>query len=79
MDCANKTCTLDWLPTWLLQDNMDVVVPVITNIVNTYLTTGVFPQAIKQAIVTLILKRSTPIGMTWKTTDQSQILVLVER
>ena len=57
MDCANKTCTLDCLPTWLLKDNIDVVLPVITDIVNTSLTTGVFPQAMKQAIVTPILKK----------------------
>ena len=57
MGCSNKICTLDCLPTWLLKDNIDVVLPVITDIVNTSLTTGVFPQAMKQAIVTPILKK----------------------
>ena len=65
MNCANKTCTLDCLPNWLLKDTIDVVMvvlPVITNVVNTSLTTGVFPQEMKQAIVSQILQ--TLIGMT---------------
>ena len=33
------------------------MLPVTTDIVNTSLTTGVFPQAMKQAIVTPILKK----------------------
>jgi hypothetical protein len=58
MKCANKTCTLDGLPTWLLKSNINAVLPPITCIVNSSLRTGVFPDDLKQAIVTPILKKT---------------------
>ncbi len=57
--CTNKSCILDSLPTWLLKENIDVVLPVLTDIVNTSLTSGVFPMDLKQTIVTPILKKTT--------------------
>ncbi len=58
-DAANKTCNLDSLPTWLLKHNISVVVPYITHIVNDSLQNGVFPEDLKRAIVTPILKKPT--------------------
>ena len=40
--CANKTCSLDCMPTWLLKSNIGVVVPYVKNIVNMSLRDGVF-------------------------------------
>ncbi|XP_072028270.1 uncharacterized protein [Amphiura filiformis] len=59
MGCTNKSCHLDCLPTWLLKENIDVVLPRITQIVNTSITCGVFPDYLKQAIVTSVLKKIT--------------------
>ena len=59
MKCANKTCNLDTLSTWLVKDNVDAVLPCITDIVNSSLRGGIFPKMMKQAIVTPILKKTT--------------------
>jgi hypothetical protein len=56
--CANKTCSLDGLPTWLLKENIDTVLPYLTDIVNSSLTNGIFPTCLKKAIVTPIIKKS---------------------
>ena len=53
----NKSCSLDSLPTWLLKQNMDIMVPTITSIVNTSLSTGIFPTVMKHAVVTPLLKK----------------------
>ena len=54
---SNKTCALIQLPTWLLKQNLSVVVPTITRIVNMSLRSGVFPNFSKKAIVTPILNK----------------------
>jgi len=59
MGCTNKSCHLDCLPTWLVKENIDVVLPRITQIVNTSLNSGVFPEDLKQAVVTPVLKKIT--------------------
>ena len=53
----NKSCDLDPLPTWLLKENINTFLPVLTSIVNTSLSSGSFPSTIKDAIVTPILKK----------------------
>ena len=52
----NKTCSIDPLPTWLLRENIGVVSPFVTRIANASMQAGVFPDALKDAIVTPILK-----------------------
>lgn len=47
---AKKSCVLDPLPTTLTCDSLDVLLPVITKLVNTSLTTAYFPTEWKQAI-----------------------------
>ena len=54
---SNKTCSLDPLPTWLLRENIGVVSPFITRIANASMQSGVFPDALKDAIVTPVLKK----------------------
>ena len=39
-----KSCTLDPIPTWLLKQCLDQLVPVLTLIVNTSLECAEFPQ-----------------------------------
>ena len=52
---SNKTCALDQLPTWLLKENLSVVVPTIIRIVNMSLESGTFPDILKRALITPIL------------------------
>ncbi|WP_419615719.1 reverse transcriptase family protein [Thiolapillus sp.] len=52
-----KSCELDPIPTTLLYDNLDILLPTITNIINTSLTTGIVPRGLKTAIVKPLLKK----------------------
>ena len=58
MKCANKTRNLDTLPTWPVKDDVNAVLPCTTDIVNSFLREGIFPEMMKQAIVTPILKKT---------------------
>ena len=51
-----KSCELDPIPTTLLYENLDILLPTITNI-NTSLTTGIVPPDLKTAIVKPLLKK----------------------
>ena len=52
-----KSCELDPIPTTLLYDNPDILLPTITNIINISLTTGIVPRDLKTAIVKPLLKK----------------------
>ena len=54
---AKKSCVLDPLPTTLVCDSLDVLLPVITKLVNTSLSTAHFPTKWKQVIVNPLLKK----------------------
>ena len=54
---AKKSCTLDPWPSILVSDALDVVLPVITNVVNASLSTGHFPDVWKEAILKPLLKK----------------------
>ena len=56
---ACKSCMLDPIPTGLVKDNVSILAPVIADIVNLSITTGVFPSAFKKALVTPILKKTS--------------------
>ena len=53
---AKKSCTLHPWPSTLVCDALDVVLPVITNVVNSSLSTGHFPNVWKEAIVNRLFK-----------------------
>ena len=54
-----KTCKLDLIPTSLLMERLDIVLPTITHIVNDSLNSGIFPQTHKPAAVKHMLKKPT--------------------
>ena len=56
MKSPNKSSYLDPLPTKLLKQCIDILIPVITEIVNKSLMSGCFPDILKNAIVTPIMK-----------------------
>ena len=58
MDSHKKTCYLDPVPTDFLVKYLDVLLPVITKIINISLETGYFPRDWKEAIIRSILKKS---------------------
>ena len=54
-----KSCGLDPVPTWLLKQHAECLVPIITSIVNMSLADGVFPDQFKTAHVCPLIKKST--------------------
>ncbi len=54
---GNKYCELDPMPTSLLKDSIDDVLPLITQIINLSLSLGDMPQPLKKAIIKPLLKK----------------------
>ena len=52
-----KTCALDPIPTSLLKSCVDVLLTPITNIVNLFLKSGVFPDTLKLSHITPLLMK----------------------
>ena len=50
-------CDLDHVPTRLLKEQLDYIIPLMVEIVNKSLYSGVFPDCLKQAIVVPLLKK----------------------
>ena len=44
LPCSNSSCLLDPVPTWLLKEYIGDLLPLITAIVNTSISTGKFPK-----------------------------------
>jgi hypothetical protein len=55
--CPSKSCSLDPIPTWLLKEVVNDLAPPITKLINTSLSTSVFPSSMKKALVTPLLKK----------------------
>ena len=61
-----KSCELDPIPTTLLYENRDILLPTNTNIINTSLTTGIVPRDLKIAVVKPLLKKPSLDKIFWK-------------
>ena len=53
-----KSCALDPIPTWLLKQCEDQLLPVLTLIINTSLSTADFSDELKKAFVTPLIKKA---------------------
>ncbi|GFR67397.1 RNA-directed DNA polymerase from mobile element jockey [Elysia marginata] len=53
----NKTCALDTIPAWIYKQRFKELAPYMRNIFNTSLFTGDFPDSLKLAYVTPIIKK----------------------
>lgn len=53
----NKSCELDPVPTFLLKNCLSVVAPLITDIINSSLSTSSVPSSFKEALVRPLLKK----------------------
>ena len=56
---AKKSCLLDPFPTNVVCDSLNVLLPVITNMVNASLSTGHFPDNWKEATINPLFKKGT--------------------
>jgi hypothetical protein len=59
MKSAKTFCDIDPIPTTLLYEHIDTLLPTITRLLNQSLTTGIVPQDFKTAVVKPLLKKST--------------------
>ena len=57
LSCPTKSSPLDPIPTIVLKECLASLAPSITNILNLSLTPGVFPEQMKLAFVTALLKK----------------------
>ena len=58
-ESPTKSCPLDPIPTFLLKDCLDILLPSITKLVNYSLIDGSFPSAFKRAVVTPLIKKAS--------------------
>ena len=56
---SNATCALDPIPTAILKQCKDELLPTITHMVNLSLISGEFPQSMKKALVKPLIKKRT--------------------
>ena len=57
LHCPNKQCRLDPIPTRFVKSNAELLAPIIGMIVNRSLSSGIFPDELKKALVTPIIKK----------------------
>ena len=57
MNSPNKSYEIDSIPTWLLKECIDELLPLITTLINRSLSTGKFPDHFKEAIIRPLLKK----------------------
>ena len=57
LNSAPKSCELDPIPSKLLLECLDSILPSLTDLFNSSLESGIFPQCFKSALVTPILKK----------------------
>lgn len=55
---ASKSCPLDPIPTWLLKECQQELLPVITHIVNLSLSTSIMPSDFKEALINPLIKKA---------------------
>ena len=54
---ATKSCGIDTIPSKLLIECLDFILPYLTDLFNSSLASGIFPQCFKSALVTPTLKK----------------------
>jgi hypothetical protein len=59
LNAPSKSCELDRLPTHLLKDCLEHLLPLITAIINGFLTESKIPLSFKRPIVRPLLKKKT--------------------
>ena len=57
LNSAPRSCELDPIPSKLLMEFIDSILPSLTDLLNSSLASGIFPQCLKSALVTPILKK----------------------
>lgn len=56
---SGASCALDPIPTWIMKQCKDELLPIITEIVNKSLIAGEFPRSMKNALVKPLIKKTS--------------------
>ena len=70
-----NSCDLDHIPTPVLYDCLDEIIPIVTSIINKSLSSGIVPQCFIRALVKPLLKKRPDLIQTAWTCFQFAILV----
>ena len=73
----SKSCDLDPIPTTLLKEILPSVITILTKIINKSLTSGIFPDRLKVALVRPLLKKAN-LDLIEKIIDQYLIMSSLE-
>ena len=77
LNSAPKSCELDRIPSKLLIECLDSILPSLTDLFNSSLASGIFPKCFKSALVTPMLKKGVLITMILTTIGRSLIYALL--
>ena len=58
-EMPQKSCDLDPIPTSVLYDCLDEIIPIVTSIINKSLSSGIVPDCFKHALVKPLLKKAS--------------------
>ena len=58
-EMPKKSCDLDPIPTSVLYDCLDEIIPIVTSIMNKSLSSGIVPQCFKHTLVKPLLKKAS--------------------
>ena len=58
-EMPQKSCDLDPIPTSVLSDCLDEIIPIVTSIMNKSLSSGISPDCFKHALVKPLLKKAS--------------------
>ena len=73
-----KCCLLDPVPTNILKDCLDELLPIFSTTINLSLESGFFPHIWKESVVTPLLKKNKVLSWFLKPLDQSAIFPLFQ-
>jgi hypothetical protein len=59
MNSPTKSCSLDPIPTFLLKETVDALLPFLTALINASLRDGLLPASQKHAIITPLFKKTS--------------------
>ena len=79
LNSAPKSCELDPIPSKFLIECLDSIIPSLTDLFNSSLASGIFPQCFKSALVTPILKKKCLDHNYWPVSNLCLIAKILDK
>ena len=77
-EMPRKSCDLDPIPTSVLYDCLDEIIPIVTSIMNKSLSSGIVPQCFKHALLKPLLKQAS-LDQNWHVSNLPFLSKVLER